>query len=524
MARVLIVDDEESIRVTLGTFAERSGHRVTLAESVADALDHLRRAHVDVVISDIVLPRQSGIALLSEVRATQPDAQVVMITGEPEVSTAAEAVRKGAFDYLAKPVDRDQFEQVLAAAAAKKELLDRNRLLEEENKKHRDELERLVEIRTRELRLINETATTLALAEGVDDVYRTAYRSVCTHMDVDAFIVSLFDQESQILTAGYAIFDGEGVDVSKLPPIPLAGEGMGTQSQVIRTGEALYIPDYQEARSKITTEYTVDDRNDVAEGPPPADEEGVIRSALYVPLLVQGEIVGVMQVQSVRLNAYSESDLSLLRGLAGVVSVALENAHLLDRFRRALYATVNVLGRSTELRDPYTAGHQRRVASLASAIGESLNLDREQLEGLRIAALLHDVGKTAIPAEILSKPGRLSDNEFQLIQLHPQTAHDLLSTVSFPWPIADAVLQHHERLDGSGYPSGIAGDEILLEARILAVSDVVEAMSSHRPYRPALGIDAALAEITKQKGAFYDPSIVDACLAVFRNGFDFGSE
>ena len=191
MARVLIVDDEESIRVTLGTFAERSGHRVTLAESVADALDHLRRAHVDVVISDIVLPRQSGIALLSEVRATQPDAQVVMITGEPEVSTAAEAVRKGAFDYLAKPVDRDQFEQVLAAAAAKKELLDRNRLLEEENKKHRDELERLVEIRTRELRLINETATTLALAEGVDDVYRTAYRSVCTHMDVDAFIVSL---------------------------------------------------------------------------------------------------------------------------------------------------------------------------------------------------------------------------------------------------------------------------------------------------------------------------------------------
>src|SRR5450830_125298 len=175
-----------------------------------------------------------------------------------------------------------------------------------------------------------------------------------------------------------------------------------------------------------------------------------------------------------------------------------------------------------EVRDPYTAGHERRVAELALAMATQMGLDEETVTGVRVASLLHDVGKITVPTEILSKPGRLSEVDFQLIRTHPQASHDVLHGIEFPWPVAEVALQHHERLDGSGYPRGLAGDEIILEARILAVADVVEAMASHRPYRPALGIDAALEEIEQHSGGLYDAQVTEACVELFRRqGFTF---
>ncbi|MBC7220806.1 MEDS domain-containing protein [Candidatus Bipolaricaulota bacterium] len=188
----------------------------------------------------------------------------------------------------------------------------------------------------------------------------------------------------------------------------------------------------------------------------------------------------------------------------------------------ALYQLVDTLASAMELRDPYTAGHQRRVAELACAIAEDLNLPEERVHGLRVAALLHDIGKALfVPTEILSKPGKLTELEMALIREHPKAGYDVLKGVEFPWPVAEVVYQHHERVDGSGYPRGLKGDEILLEARILAVADVVEAMSSHRPYRPAHPLERALVEIRAHRGVLYDPAVVDACLSVFRRGFAF---
>ena len=215
-----------------------------------------------------------------------------------------------------------------------------------------------------------------------------------------------------------------------------------------------------------------------------------------------------------------------LAGLANVTAVAIQNARLHQTTAEALDGTAGVVGKAIEARDPYTSGHQQRVAQLATAIANEMSLSADQAEGLRIAAMLHDIGKISIPAETLSRPGKLSTVEYRLIQAHPQTGYDLLEAVPFPQPVAEIVLQHHERLDGSGYPRGLSAPELLLEARILAVSDVVEAMASHRPYRPALGIEVALAEIEKNKGTLYDAAAVEACLAVFRAGFHFepGSE
>ena len=188
----------------------------------------------------------------------------------------------------------------------------------------------------------------------------------------------------------------------------------------------------------------------------------------------------------------------------------------LSNLRNALGGIIQVLSAVSEQRDPYTAGHQRRVADLAQAIAQELGLPPDRVEEIRVAGVIHDIGKLSIPAEILSKPTRLSEIEYKMIQSHAQIGHDILGDVKFAWPIANIILQHHERMDGSGYPQRLKGDDILLESRILAVSDVIEAMASHRPYRSALGIEAALKEIENNKGLLYDPAVVSACLTLFR--------
>ncbi|UCB43518.1 MAG: PAS domain S-box protein [Dehalococcoidales bacterium] len=192
---------------------------------------------------------------------------------------------------------------------------------------------------------------------------------------------------------------------------------------------------------------------------------------------------------------------------------------------RTSEGTIQAMAATIESRDPYTAGHQRRVAELADAIARDIGLQEDQVEGIRMAAIVHDIGKIYIPAEILSKPIQLTDVEFNLIKMHPQAGHDILKNIDFPWSVADMVLGHHERLDGSGYPFGIHDDDISVEARILGVADVVEAISSYRPYRPAKGIDNALGEISKQSGILYDPAVVDACLRLFtKKEFRFSDE
>jgi putative nucleotidyltransferase with HDIG domain len=186
-----------------------------------------------------------------------------------------------------------------------------------------------------------------------------------------------------------------------------------------------------------------------------------------------------------------------------------------EQLLNALRATIESISRTTEIRDPYTGGHQKRVAQLSLAIAGEMGLSKDKAEAVHMAAVIHDIGKIIVPAEILSKPGKLNNIEFDMLKQHPQAGFDIMKDIAFPWPIAQIIFQHHERMNGSGYPSGLSGEAIIIEARILAVADVVEAMASNRPYRPALGIDKALEEIGRNKGIFYDPDVVDACTRLF---------
>jgi len=248
-----------------------------------------------------------------------------------------------------------------------------------------------------------------------------------------------------------------------------------------------------------------------------------------LPLIFEKRVIGCLNLGSQKLEDVSEINREVLKTAATLIGegiIRLQTEEELketnQKLQKAMKSTIQAIALILEKRDPYTAGHQERMTKLACAIAEEISLSPDKIGGLYIAGIIHDIGKINIPTEILSKPGRLSEIELNLIQTHPQVGSDILKEMELPGEVSSIVLQHHERRDGSGYPSGLSGKDIILEARILAVADVVEAMASHRPYRPALGLDKAWEEITKNKGKLYDPEVVDACLKLFKEkGFKF---
>ncbi len=243
------------------------------------------------------------------------------------------------------------------------------------------------------------------------------------------------------------------------------------------------------------------------------------------PLKAGERVVGVMGIVWTRPHPLCEEELRVLGLLADQAALAVENARLfgevsrgLGKLKRTLEGVISAVVATVEARDPFTAGHQRRVSQLACAVARELDLQGEEVEAIRVAGLVHDLGKMSVPAEILNKPGRLGPLEYELIKRHPQVGHDILSGIELPGDVAEIVLQHHERLDGSGYPRGLRGEDMLLEAKILAVADVVEAIASDRPYRPGSGTEKALEHVVRNRGTLYDREVVDACLALFTEG------
>jgi len=336
--RILIVDDEKSIRVTLCEFLKNEGFEADSAGDAAVACSMLAEGDYDVVVTDIIMPRISGMDLLATIRQTSQTIQVLIMTGEPTVDTAVRAVQSGANDYLTKPINKEILLKTVKQAVSVKKLSDEKAILERENFCYQKRLEELVSRRTESL-------------------------------------------------------------------------------------------------------------------------QNVMQGVIYL--------------------------------LTSVV----------------------------EARDPYTAGHQIRVGNLSAAIAEKMSMNRATVDLVRTIGYIHDIGKISIPSEILSKPGKLSPLEMEMIKIHALKGRDMISKASLPEIIGQAICQHHERADGSGYPTGIKDSDIITEAKILIVADVVEAMMSHRPYRPALGLESALREIEEKSGILYNPEVAKACTSLFRDGY-----
>jgi PAS domain S-box-containing protein/putative nucleotidyltransferase with HDIG domain len=259
-------------------------------------------------------------------------------------------------------------------------------------------------------------------------------------------------------------------------------------------------------------------------------------STIALPLVQNSHAFGVLKVYAAEREAFNREEVALLNELAedlafGIVTLRtrLERRRLeeaehenAERLQRALLGTIQAVALTVEKRDPYTAGHQQKVAHLAVEIARELGWPEDKVEGVRLGAMIHDIGKIYVPSEILNRPSKLSDLEFEVIKRHPQVGYEIVKDVEFPWPVAQIILQHHERLDGSGYPQQLCAEQIIPEARVLAVADLVEAVASHRPYRPALGVEVGLAEIQKYRDSLFDAEVVDACVRVFHErGFSF---
>ena len=755
MAKVLIVDDERSIRETLSEFVKELGHEVFTAADAPEAIDVVDRSRPDVVVCDIVLPGPDGISVLEHIRRASIGAQVIMVTGEPTVETAADAVRQTAFDYLAKPVSRNDIQDVVTRALLAKQRMDEDRRHAEDSARYRELLEEEVDRKGRALlasqedyrllienaneavfiaqgnrlrfanpktleiterslpellsmpfvdlihpedrsmvvgryrkRLAGETveetyqfrivrpngetrwieirpvlvqwegeAATLNFASDVtvpreaqnrllesERKWRELFENlrdgwVSTDMDghflecnrsFEELIGYTADElksltyqdltperwhaferdvvENLILGRGYSgVYQKEyirkngtvfPVELSSYLVRDESGQPVGmwglardisvrvAAAEALEESQAryralfenspisLWQEDYSETKRTLERlkEDGVDDLEahlrthpevvdecikqirvvDVNQATvelhaakskedmlghlstviPPEARENFIEQLLaiadgktsYEGTGTDRRLDGSRMEAAVRWTVAPGYEDSLARILVSKIDITA-TVEAEAALQAALDGTVRAIGLTTEMRDPYTAGHQRRATELAVAIAEELYLPEEVIDGIRAAGLMHDIGKLAVPAEILSKPSALTEVEMSLIRAHPASAYDILKTVRFPWPVADIVLQHHERLDGSGYPQGLKGDEIRLEAKILCVADVIEAMASHRPYRAALGIDAALEEIETHRGTRYDEAIVDACLRIVREGrFAFAEE
>jgi PAS domain S-box-containing protein/putative nucleotidyltransferase with HDIG domain len=359
---------------------------------------------------------------------------------------------------------------------------------------------------TEQLQLVGRVGGAITAGLGLERLMQTIYEEFQLLIPIDAFYVALYDDATGIATFPLHYKDGER---RTIPPRDLR-ETPGLLGHVIDRRQPIYLPDAPNSSLPLVNL-----------------PGSLNRSIIAIPLILGDRIVGVLSVQSHAPNAYSQELVQMLERLAPQIAIAISNSRLYESVSHGLEATLTALGRTAERRDPYTAGHQRRVMELALAIARKLEYGEDACSTLRTAGMLHDIGKLGVPAEILSKPTAPSKIEFELIREHPQVAYEILVDIAFPGPVAEIVLQHHERQDGSGYPKGILGEAILPEARILAVADVVEAMASHRPYRPALGMDAALNEIRAGRGTRYDQQVVDVCVALFESGefsFQLASE
>ena len=488
--KILIVDDEDQNLYLLESLLKGSGYQVVSARNGVEALERLKQESIDMIISDILMPKMDGFQFCRECKGDDKLRMIPFVfytAAYTEKKDEEFALSLGAEKFIIKPIEPNVFLTTLEGVIkeyTKGVVVAPKRPIREETVYLSVYNERLV--RQLEKKMLNLEKANKALKES-----EQKYRELVDNANDAVIVIETtgylsFVNPKFCEMMGYTMEEAKKLHFSKLVhPEDLAIVTENFKKTLSREE----VPRNYEFRAltKLGKAIYVDHNFTVIE------REG-----------------GAVKIQAV------------VRDVTERKRAEEELQESFEKIQKTMRGAIHAIGLIVEVRDPYTAGHQRRVTSLATAIAKEMGLSKDRIDGILLAGAIHDIGKISVPAEILSKPGRISDIEFSIIKTHPQVAHDILRTIEFPWAIGPIILQHHERIDGSGYPSGLSGEDIMLEARILGLADVIEAMASHRPYRPALGIDKALEEISQNKDILYDPNVVDACLKLFaEKGFTF---
>jgi PAS domain S-box-containing protein/putative nucleotidyltransferase with HDIG domain len=466
LLRLLIIEDSARDVALEVRAMEAAGYRVTytVAESASEMIAAMDKQAFDIVISDHNLPQFDAPGALAVLKRSSLDIPFIIVSGAIGEETAVALMKAGAHDYVMK----DRLSRLASAIE--------HALTDVENRRERKQAEDALRKSEEQYRLLSEHMT--------DTVW-------------------LMDMNLKIIYQSPSAKNLRGFTAQEIVELPL-------EKHVTSESLSLVIGIMAEELPKVQAD-------------PDYNPIRTLELELYCK---NGTTV------------WKEIKLSVIRDASGKLESILGEARDIterrwaeekleksfESLKKTLDDTIKAMVKIVETRDPHTAGHQQRVSDLATAIAGEMKLEDAIVNQIRTAAVIHDIGKMYIPSDILSKPGKLSEMEFNLIKTHAEGGYDIVKNIDLPCNVAKAILQHHERLNGSGYPNGLKSEEILLEAKIIAVSDVVEAMASHRPYRAALGIDKALEEISKHKGKLYDEVVVDACLHLFNAGmFEFQS-
>ena len=493
--RILLIEDnsdearlieEMLLDVNAGSFVMDCTNRLSAG------LERLSEGKIDVVLLDLTLPDSSGFDTFLKVQTQVPELPIIVLTNFDNEALAVKEVRKGAQDYLLKrEVTGNLLMRSMQYAIERKQterhILHLNNILRSIRT-----INKLIVIEKDKNNLVQKACN--SLVETRD--YNTVWMGLVRFDGTFAFVKSSGFEKN-------ASYFCQQIEKGNLSPC---------------------------IKNAFTCEkkFEIVNKDKVCEGCF-FENSCLGKEIVIIRVEHSGKLFGLLTISSISDVVTTEEEKDLLLEVAGDIAFALHDMEIADahkqaeeklkenyqKLQKSLEDTIRVLALVGEIRDPYTAGHQRRVAQLACAIAKEMKFSKEQINTIRMAGIVHDIGKMSVPAEILSKPSKLDESEMNLIKRHPQFGYEILKDIEFPWPIAKIVLQHHERLNGSGYPLGLTEKDIMLEAKILSVTDVVEAMASHRPYRPALGIDKALEEICRNKGVFYDTEIVDMCLKLF---------
>jgi response regulator RpfG family c-di-GMP phosphodiesterase len=473
--RLLVVDDERSICDILSQYLRMKGYTVFVAKSAEDAIAILKKEQIDLVMSDIKMPGMSGVDLLKWIRDYNRILPVLLTTGFPTLDSAIEALKSGAFDYLTKPFHLEEIGEKIKRALLNKQMEEENRLFSK-------------------LVSLHEVTKILASTHDTEDL----------NYKVLDFSVKI----SKAKAGALMLIDGLG----KMFIAGASSEPFGNSffQQGIFPAVSKWVVEHEEPLviEKNATHWA-------AEKFPPLPTP--VHSYIAFPLKTPKKTIGVLNL--IRINdmiPFSHVDLEIINVLASQSSISIDNVQLYQNIRDNYLKTIRAFALAVEAKDPYTHGHSENVMRYTVVLAKHLGLSDAEIESVKYAGLLHDIGKIGISELILNKPSRLTQFEFDEIKKHPGVGAKIIADVPFLQPLVPFVLHHHEFYDGSGYPDGIGGDDIPFGARILSVADVFEAMTSNRPYRKALVPEIAIKTLIAGKGKQFDPHILDGFLKVLQ--------
>ncbi len=475
--RVLVVDDDPDIRVLCEQILQRRGYLAITAATPTEALGLARASHLDLLLIDICMPEINGLELIQSIREIHGEIAAVVMTGYGTMENAIRSFKLGAQGFLVKPFSSDDL------IAAVEEALEKHRLSKEN-------------MRLRLLMPLFELNRNLVYEVDLESLFNTIVRVTLRETRSDVVALMLVHEDSGKLTCRAWAVSSPNILRDDLETFEshVAGRVMGSGEPVVLVEESVV-----EAPTRGIM------------------QAGSVSSAISMPLLNKKSVIGVLNLSKLRGKpSYNQSDLELISVLCGQAAIAIENVRFFEALQQAYFDSVKALTQAIEAKDRYTAGHCDRLVDYAVAIGKRLGLSEQERQYLKFAATLHDIGKIGINEAILNKSEKLSETEYREMMTHPERGAAIIRDVKFLKPVVPMIFHHQERWDGRGYPKGLQGENIPLGARIVAVLDTFDAMTSNRPYRKALPVEAAIMELRRFSGSQFDPTVVEAFIEVLQ--------